>query len=61
MAKAKYRLKDTGGSKMVTLPVELLTAIGVTDLSGELRAKCVRFDLGQDDEGNYGIIRPAYD
>lgn len=62
MAKAKYRLKDNNGSSfMVTVPSELAFALGLRDLAGNLLIGCVRFELGYDDKGPYGIIRPAVD
>lgn len=60
MAKSKYRIKDTGSSKMIVLPIELAVLIGIVDLSGNLIHDCVRYEVGQDDKGNYGIIRPAH-
>ena len=60
MAKAKYLIKDNNGSGLyVTLPSELATVLGIKDLEGNLVIKCVRFEIGYDDVGPYGIIRPA--
>ncbi|QLC51101.1 hypothetical protein HWN40_13175 [Methanolobus zinderi] len=62
MAKAKYRLKDNNGSGIyVTIPSELAFALGLRDLNGNIITGCVRFELGYDDTGPYGIIRPAID
>jgi hypothetical protein len=62
MAKAKYRLKDNNGSGlMVTIPSELAYALGLKSLEGNIEISCVRFELGYDDAGPYGIVRPAID
>lgn len=62
MVKAKYRIKDNNGSGLlVTIPSELAFALGLRDLEGNLTIDCVRFELGYDDTGSYGIIRPAID
>lgn len=62
MARAKYRIKYNNGSGMyVTLPSELACSLGIKDLEGNLKVRCVRFELGHDDKGPYGIIRPAAD
>jgi hypothetical protein len=62
MAKAKYALKSNNGSGIyVTIPSELAFALGLRDLKGKILIDCVRFELGYDDSGSYGIIRPAID
>lgn len=62
MVRAKYRIKDNNGSGMyVTLPSELAYSLGIKDLEGNLKVDCVRYELGYDDKGPYGIIRPAVD
>ncbi|WP_342304410.1 hypothetical protein [Methanolobus sp. ZRKC5] len=62
MAKAKYRLRDNNGSGLwVTIPSELAFALGLRDLEGNLKVDCVRFELGYDDSGSYGIVRPVID
>jgi hypothetical protein len=62
MPRALYRLKQNNGSShYITIPTELLVALGMMDMQGNIQKNCIRYDLGQDDEGTFGIIRPAYD
>ncbi len=62
MSRAKYRVKDNNGSGIyVTLPSELAHALGIKDFKGGIKLRCVRFELGFDDSGPYGIIRAVDD
>lgn len=56
MVKAKYKIRDYGTSKYVTLPDAVLLKLGILNLDGSLNVSCVRFK--ETDSGV--LLEPAF-
>jgi len=55
--KTKYSLRRDGSRISTTIPQKLAFAMGLLDSKGNLVTDCIRFEMGVDDQGPYGIIR----
>jgi len=57
--KTKYSLRLDGSRISTTIPQKLAFAMGLLDSKGNLVVDRIRFEIGVDDQGPYGIIRSA--
>jgi len=59
MVKVIYTIRDDKGSLRVGFPRHVALPLGIVDIDGVIIIPRIRYELGVDDIGPYGIIRPA--